>query len=422
MLDLARRELVPALGAHRVGGVDQRIALGALLGGGVGGGTRGVLGVRQTDRVHRAVPKHVAAEVQHEALGLPLGQAESPPDHLVVEPGAHRRAQHRHAVDIRGVEARRQHIDICQVLQVARLEAGDQRIAILGRCSALNEPALLAVLLSQHPHHMLAVPDARAEQQHAAPVGSRGDDLGARRLDQCVLVHALLELAGDELAAPHMDVAGVRDRLSGPALERTQVALHDELPHAGLEAHLVQHRFRAADRAGLHPIRRRRQPDDALVVAQIPRIGQEAPVHALAIGRDQMRFVDDDQIKRPKIVRPLVDRLDARDRHGVPEIPPTEPGAEHAHRQVRRNGLQLARRLLDQLLHAGDHDHPPVPLLHRVAAQLGDDVGLARAGRKHDGWVRIAGGDVVPHRIDRIALVGPELAHWNTPGPGGVTM
>ena len=112
-----RRELVAALGADGVGGVDHRLALRALLGRrfAVAGGA-----VLDLQRIDRPVAQDVAAEVQDQAVVLRRVQPEAPTDHLVVEARRVRRPQQRHAVDVGRVEAGGQHVDVDQVLRARR--------------------------------------------------------------------------------------------------------------------------------------------------------------------------------------------------------------------------------------------------------------------------------------------------------------
>ena len=89
----------------------------------------------------------VAAEVQNEAVVLAGVQPEAAADHLVVEARRDGRPQHRHAVDVRGVEARGQHVDVAQVLELPRAELARASPArSTRRRVAADEAALDAVL------------------------------------------------------------------------------------------------------------------------------------------------------------------------------------------------------------------------------------------------------------------------------------
>src|SRR5262249_29848838 len=68
---------------------------------------------------------------------------------------------------------------------------------------------------------------------------------------------------------------------------------------------------------------------------------------------------------------------------------------------------ELLDRLPEQLLAMREHEH----LLARAPRELGEDDRLARAGREaHDHPPR-AGATRGDHRVDRLALIRPELEH-----------
>ena len=71
----------------------------------------------------------VASEVEDETVLFVLAEPETPADHLVIEPGREGGAEHRHAVDVRGVEAVGEHTDVDEVLDLACLEVGKRPVA-----------------------------------------------------------------------------------------------------------------------------------------------------------------------------------------------------------------------------------------------------------------------------------------------------
>ncbi len=83
LLPLWRRELVATIWTHGVPGSDQAQALGALFGRRLAARAR--LDSLDANRIDRPVPQHVAAEVEDQAVFLPLAQSKPPPNHLVVE-------------------------------------------------------------------------------------------------------------------------------------------------------------------------------------------------------------------------------------------------------------------------------------------------------------------------------------------------
>ena len=166
-----------------------------------------------------------------------------------------------------------------------------------------------------------------------AVVGVRRN-LRARALNETLLVHEVLDLAGDELAGADVQVVGADLLQARLGLERRQESLHDELADTDLVADVVEDVLGGADRAGLHAVRRGGQPDDADVRIDHLGVGDELPVHPVVLGGDHVRFVDDDQIDRPEVARFLPDALDARDRDGVAEVFAFQARRVNAHRHV----------------------------------------------------------------------------------------
>ena len=117
---IRRRELVSAVGTDRIARRYQAAALGALLHGRLT--TSATLSIVDANRVQRPVPQDVSPEIQDQAICFSFEHAESASHHLVVETGGERRADHRHAVNVRRVVARGQHVHIDQILQLSRLE------------------------------------------------------------------------------------------------------------------------------------------------------------------------------------------------------------------------------------------------------------------------------------------------------------
>jgi hypothetical protein len=80
-----RRELVATVRAARIARGDDRMTLRALLCWGLAAATS--VAFLNLDLVHRAVPQHIAAEVQHQTVLLARVQAETPANHLAIKPG-----------------------------------------------------------------------------------------------------------------------------------------------------------------------------------------------------------------------------------------------------------------------------------------------------------------------------------------------
>ena len=127
-----------------------------------------------------------------------------------------------------------------------------------------------------------------------------------------------------------------------------------------------------------------------------------------------MCFVDDDQIDRTQLARPLVDGLNASNRDGVLEVASLQAGGVDAHRQVRRNGPELLSSLFEQLLDVRKDEHAAAPRLHGIAADCGHDRGLAACGWDDDARVVITLTQVVVDRINGLALIGTKVHQLST--------
>jgi hypothetical protein len=167
---------------------------------------------------------------------------------------------------------------------------------------------------------MLAVLDARGEDQDGVPLARVLDDLPTRRSDEVLIVHELLDLARDVLAATHVQLVGVGLQCAGAGPQRTQVALHDQLAHPDLVADGVQDVVGRADRPAFHPERRGSEANHAHLRVDYLHIGQELPVHTLAVFRNEVTFIDDHQIDGTDVAGLLVHRLNAGNRDGVAEV------------------------------------------------------------------------------------------------------
>ena len=113
-------------------------------------------------------------------------QAESPPDHLVIQPRRHRRSHQRHAVDVRRVEAGGQDVHVAEVLQFAAPEPAQAwRPARESASRRRHEPALHPVLGDRASRRCAARASRRvAKIRQVWRLGRVLDDLGAGRLHQ----------------------------------------------------------------------------------------------------------------------------------------------------------------------------------------------------------------------------------------------
>ena len=182
-----------------------------------------------------------------------------------------------------------------------------------------------------------AMLDASSEDQHALAVLRLLDNLGAGGADQIVLIHQVFGLAGNKLAAPHMQAGCVGFDDAGLGAQRAQIAVADQFLNTNLVADGIEEVVRLADHPAGHPKWRSRQSNHPQVWIDHLRLGEELAVHAVALGRDHMGFVYQDQIETIQFACPSVDRLDARDDHRVLRIPAPQAGRIDTDVQLRRH-------------------------------------------------------------------------------------
>jgi hypothetical protein len=294
------------------------------------------------------------------------------------------------------VEAGGQHVDVAEVVQFAAPKPAQNRVALRSWHFASDEPALQAVLVAQHANDVLAMLDAAGEDQDGAALGGVGDGFAAGSLDEPIVVHQVLDLVGHELAGPHVQPAEVG--LVDPRLgdERVQVALDNQLANADLVANMVEEAVRRADRSGPHAEGRGREADDPHVGVDRAGVGQELPIHAVAVRRDHVHLIDHHQVERVELTGPLVHRLDARHDHRAVRVPPLQARRVDAERYLRADGPQLVDGLLEQLLDVRQDQDAAAPARHCILADGRHDRRLAACGRDHDAWI------VVPHAQVRV--------------------
>ena len=161
---------------------------------------------------------------------------------------------------------------------------------------------------------------AGGKDQTGLSILSQLHDLLTGRADNLLAVHQVFNFAGDELAATHMQSAGVDLVLAGLGHERAQESVADQLFDADLVADGIEEVLGCADRSGVQSEWRRGQSDHADVRIDDLRLCQELPIHAIAVGGDQMGLIDDYQVERAQVTGPLVDRLDAGHDHCLAHV------------------------------------------------------------------------------------------------------
>ena len=87
---------------------------------------------------------------------------------------------------------------------------------------------------------MLAVRHTRREDEGGFPVPGQINDLAAGLAHERLSVHCLLHLAGDELAAPDVQIAQFRLGSAAARAQGREEALDDHLADARLVAHMVE--------------------------------------------------------------------------------------------------------------------------------------------------------------------------------------
>ena len=148
------------------------------------------------------------------------GYRRKPRPHLLIEqPWRQRRPQQGNAVDVRGVEASGQDVDVDQVFQgfalkksawTRRRETGPAFRRVRRPASRRRQTRIRPDCSCSTCLDVPGVLDAGGEDQHGVPIPGVFDDFAAGRLDQFVLVHHLLDLVGDELAGADVQTARCR--------------------------------------------------------------------------------------------------------------------------------------------------------------------------------------------------------------------
>jgi hypothetical protein len=199
---------------------------------------------------------------------------------------------------------------------------------------------------AEHVDDVPAMGDPGGEDQRAAARPGLGRDLRAGALDHLVGVECArsTSLATN---SPQRILRSLMSTFTCPpstgARERKPRSM--SWPTADLVADVVQDPLGRADHPRAHAERRRGQADHAHERVHELRVGQELPVHALAVvRRDQVRLVDDHEVDRAELASALPDRLDARDRDRVLELAPAEARRVDAHAEAGRHRVGACRR------------------------------------------------------------------------------
>ena len=198
----------------------------------------------------------VAGVVEHEAIDLVRMHAKAAANLLIHQARRLRRAQHRNAVDVRRVEAFRQHVDVDHRAQGARLEIGQEARALGLGGGAVHESRGDASR-GERVAHVFGVGHVDAEHDPRAAIGGTLAQVVDRALDQPVRLHSSSQLVVAVFATTDMHPRQVR-ALARPADQRTQVASLDQVGDPRFIRDFRQYVAGAAHRHGLalEPVRR----------------------------------------------------------------------------------------------------------------------------------------------------------------------
>ena len=148
-----------------------------------------------------------------------------------------------------------------------------------------RSPAVFRTAILENGLDVPGVGHAGGEDQARVAILRVLDNLPAGRLDQFVLIHEILDLAGDELSATLVKPGGVDLLQTRLGDKRAEIALRDQFLHPHLVADGVQKVFGVADHARFEPVGRSGQADQPNVRVDHLGIGQELPIRALPVIR-----------------------------------------------------------------------------------------------------------------------------------------
>ena len=269
--------------------------------------------------------ENVVPVIQNQAILLVrLGrQAGAAPHHLDEKPRRVGRAQKHDAIGVRGVKAGGEHIHVGQVLQRLlrrpeqvvgnrfTLEARDDFRALRRGRGARHDGTFAAGQSGYLVSHVLTVFDRTGENEDGLAVDREHDDFPACGGHELLLVHRRGHFLADEFAAADVQVLQLRLDPPGFGYKRREVLLLNHLLESRLVADRVEDVLRLADEAALHAKGRRRQPNHAEGGVDDRHVLQEGPVHSVAIRRDQVGFINNDNVEGAQIAGLVVHALDA---------------------------------------------------------------------------------------------------------------
>ncbi|MFO0873158.1 MAG: hypothetical protein U0575_04195 [Phycisphaerales bacterium] len=196
------------------------------------------------DVVDGSVAQHVAAEVEDETVGLARMQPESATDHLIEQARRHRRRRSRHAVDVRGIEAGGEDVDVREVAS----SPVRNRFRIAARSDDGVSPQTkphstpCRACMTSTTWRPWRTPLVKIRMERRSPASAM------------ISAHAAWTTASSSMRSStspgmnspaRMKLVVVGRLRSALRAERAEPALHDGLLHADLVADVVEHVLRA---------------------------------------------------------------------------------------------------------------------------------------------------------------------------------
>ncbi len=105
-------------------------------------------------------------------------------------------------------------------------------------------------------------------------------------------VHELIDFRRDKLTGPNVQIAAIDLVSSGLAAERTQETLFDQLLDTDLVTDMMKEVVGTDEATGLHPVRRRGEPDEPDMRIDDFRVLEKGLVHPLAVRRQKMAIMN----------------------------------------------------------------------------------------------------------------------------------
>ena len=149
--------------------------------------------------------------------------------------------------------------------------------------------------------------------------------------------------------------------------------MQDHLFETGLITDFLEDIFLLADETSFEPEWSGSQSDDPDMGIDDCHIFQKTPIHAIAIGSNEMSFIHYNEIKCSQITGLVIDRLNACDNDRIIGISRIEPGGIDAQRNLGTERVDFSSILLQQFLDMRQNQNSAIPLLDGIRYNSGDD-------------------------------------------------